>query len=54
MVDEARDAQERIDMGARYMILRKLRQRDSKAARASEHFSTEEYKVHFEKVSAKR
>ena len=54
LVDEARDAQERNDMGAMYKILRKLGQRDSKAARASEHFSTEEYKVHFEKVSAER
>ena len=54
MIEAARDAQERNDIGAMYKILRKLGQRDTKAARASEHFSTEEYKAHFEKVSAER
>ena len=35
-------------------MLRKLGMRDSKAARAAEHFSPEEYKQHFEKVSQER
>ena len=53
-IQEARDAQDRNDIGAMYKVLRKLGMRDSKAARAAEHFSPEEYKQHFEKVSQEK
>ena len=41
-------------MGEMFKLLRKLGMRDGKRTRPSEHFSVEEYKSHFEKVSQER
>ena len=53
-IEEAKMAQERNDIGTMYKLLVKLGPIDSKSARASEQFSSEEYKEHFSKVSAVR
>ena len=41
-------------MGKMFKLLIKLGMRDSKITRPSEHFSVEEYKSYFEKVSQER
>ena len=54
ILEEAAEARDKNDMGKMFKLLRKLGMRDGKRTRPSEHFSVEEYKSHFEKVSQER
>ena len=54
IIEEAKMAQQRNDIGTMYRLLVKLGLRDSKSARASEEFSPKEYREYFSKVSAVR
>ena len=54
ILEEAAEARDKNDKGKMFKLLRKLGMRDGKRTRPSEHFSVEEYKSHFEKVSQER
>ena len=54
ILEEAAEARDKNDMGKMFKLLRKLGMRDGKITRPDEHFSVEEYKSHFEKVSQER
>ena len=54
ILEEAAEARDKNDMGKMFKLLRKLGMRDGKTTRPDEHFSVEEYKIHFEKVSQER
>ena len=54
ILEEAAEARDKNDMGKMFKLLRKLGTRDGKRTRPSEHFSVEEYKSQFEKVSQER
>ena len=54
ILKDAAEARDRNDMGKMFKLLRKLGMRDCKVTRPTEHFSVEEYKSHFEKVSQNR
>ena len=54
ILEEAAEARDKNDMGKMFKLLRKLGMRDGKITKPSEHFSVEEYKSHFEKVTQER
>ena len=54
ILEEAAEARDKNDMGKLFKLQRKLGMRDGQITRPNEHFSVEEYKSHFEKVSQER
>ena len=54
ILEKAAEARDKNDMGKMFKLLRKLGVRDGKITRPGKHFSVEEYKSHFEKVSQER
>ena len=54
ILEEAAETRDKNDMGKLFKLLRKLGMRDGKITKPGEHFSVEEYKSHFEKVSHER
>ena len=54
ILEEAAEARDKNDMGKMFKLLRKPGMRDGKITKPSEHFSVEEYRSHFEKVTQER